>query len=56
VRVARGLTNRQIAAEFTLADRTVDVHVSNILGKLQMSSRAQVAAWVVQNGWLGETD
>ena len=54
VRIARGLTNRQMAAEFALAERTVDVHVSNILGKLQMSSRAQVAAWVVKNGWLGE--
>ena len=56
VRIARGLTNRQMAAEFALAERTVDVHVSNILGKLQMSSRAQVAAWVVKNGWLGEPD
>jgi DNA-binding NarL/FixJ family response regulator len=51
VRIARGLTNRQMAAEFTLAERTVDVHVSN---KLQLSSRAQVAAWVVEHGWLGE--
>jgi DNA-binding CsgD family transcriptional regulator/tetratricopeptide (TPR) repeat protein len=56
VRIARGLTNRQMAAELTLAERTVDVHVSNILGKLQLSSRAQVAAWVVKNGWLGEPD
>ncbi|HLZ29602.1 MAG TPA: tetratricopeptide repeat protein [Chloroflexota bacterium] len=56
VRIAQGLTNRQMAAEFALAERTVDVHVSNILGKLQMSSRAQVAAWVVKNGWLGEPD
>jgi DNA-binding NarL/FixJ family response regulator len=56
VRIARGLTNRQMAAEFTLAERTVDVHVSNILGKLQLSSRAQVAAWVVEHGWLGESD
>jgi predicted ATPase/DNA-binding NarL/FixJ family response regulator/Tfp pilus assembly protein PilF len=56
VRIARGLTNRQMAAELALAERTVDVHVSNILSKLQMASRAQVAAWVVKNGWLGESD
>ena len=56
VRIARGLTNRQMAGELTLAERTVDVHVSNILSKLQLSSRAQVAAWVVKNGWLGEPD
>jgi non-specific serine/threonine protein kinase len=56
VRIARGLTNRQMAAELVLAERTVDVHVSNILSKLQMSSRSQVAAWVVENDWLGEPD
>ena len=56
VRIAHGLTNRQMAAQFTLAERTIDVHVSNILSKLQLSSRAQVAAWVVKNGWLGEPD
>ena len=56
VRIARGLTNRQMASEFALAERTVDVHVSNILSKLQLSSRAQVAAWVVKNDWLGEAD
>jgi predicted ATPase/DNA-binding NarL/FixJ family response regulator len=56
VRIARGLTNRQMAVELTLAERTVDVHVSNILSKLHMSSRSQVAAWVVENGWLGEAD
>jgi DNA-binding NarL/FixJ family response regulator len=52
--LARGSTNRQIAAELVLAERTVDVHVSNILGKLGLSSRAQVAAWVVTNHWLGD--
>jgi DNA-binding NarL/FixJ family response regulator len=33
-----------------LSERTADVHVSNILNKLQLSSRAQVAAWVVSQG------
>ena len=56
VRIARGLTNRQMAVELALAERTVDVHVSNILSKLDMSSRAQVAAWVVENGWLGQPE
>jgi DNA-binding NarL/FixJ family response regulator len=48
-RVARGLTNRQIAAELVIAEGTADRHVSNILGKLGFNSRAQVAAWAVQH-------
>jgi non-specific serine/threonine protein kinase len=48
VLIARGLTNREIATELVLAERTVDAHVHNILGKLELRSRAQVAAWAVQ--------
>jgi non-specific serine/threonine protein kinase len=44
--LARGLTNRQIAKELVLSERTVENHVSNILKKLKLSSRAEVAAWV----------
>jgi non-specific serine/threonine protein kinase len=44
--VARGLTNRQIAKELVLSERTVENHVSNILKKLKLSSRYEVAAWV----------
>lgn len=42
--VARGLTNRRIAEELTLSQRTVDNHVSKILKKLGLRSREQVAA------------
>jgi predicted ATPase/DNA-binding NarL/FixJ family response regulator len=52
VLVARGLTNRQIAEALVIADRTADVHVSNILNKLTLTSRAQLAAWVVRQGLL----
>jgi DNA-binding NarL/FixJ family response regulator len=48
--IARGLTNRQIAAELVIAEGTADRHVSNILGKLGLMTRAQVAAWVVRQG------
>ena len=44
--VARGLTNRQIAEELVLSERTVENHVRNILKKLNLSSRSEVAAWV----------
>lgn len=42
--IARGMTNRQIAAELRIAGRTADTHVSRILKKLGLTSRAQVGA------------
>jgi DNA-binding CsgD family transcriptional regulator len=42
--VARGLTNRRIAEELFLSERTVHRHVSNVLKKLGIASREQVAA------------
>jgi non-specific serine/threonine protein kinase len=46
--VARGLSNRQIAAELSITERTAENHVEHILTKLGFRSRAQVAAWVVE--------
>jgi non-specific serine/threonine protein kinase len=40
--VAQGLTNRQIAAELSIALRTVDTHVSRVLRKLGVASRAEL--------------
>jgi predicted ATPase/DNA-binding CsgD family transcriptional regulator/DNA-binding XRE family transcriptional regulator len=48
-RIARGLTNKQIAADLFIAEGTADRHVANILGKLGFRSRAQVAAWVIEH-------
>lgn len=48
--VAQGLTNRQIAEELVIAQRTVDTHVERILSKLGFSSRAQIAVWVATQG------
>ena len=44
--VARGLTNRQIAAELVVTEATAAKHVENIRAKLELTSRTQVAAWV----------
>lgn len=48
--VARGLSNRQIADELVVSERTVESHVQNILMKLGFSSRAAIATWVANNG------
>jgi DNA-binding CsgD family transcriptional regulator len=44
--IGRGMSNREIAASLVLGERTVETHVSNILGKLGAGSRQEVAAWV----------
>jgi non-specific serine/threonine protein kinase len=48
--VARGKSNRNIAGDLVLSERTVETHVTNILLKLGFTSRAQIAAWVVESG------
>ncbi|MEV0967096.1 ATP-binding protein [Microtetraspora glauca] len=44
--IADGLSNRELAERLMIAERTADTHVENILAKLRMSSRVQIAAWV----------
>jgi len=48
--IAQGKTSREIADLLVVSERTAEVHVSNILGKLGFTSRAQIAAWVVERG------
>jgi DNA-binding CsgD family transcriptional regulator len=43
--LADGLTNRQIAAQLVITERTVAAHVEHILAKLGFASRHQVAVW-----------
>lgn len=50
VLLSEGLTNAQVAERLYIAPKTAAVHVSNILTKLGLSSRAEVAAWVVRTG------
>ena len=48
--VADGLTNHAIATHLSVAPRTAEAHVENIRRKLEVRSRAQVAAWVTRHG------
>jgi non-specific serine/threonine protein kinase len=46
--VGAGLTNRAIAEQLGISQRTVESHVDHVLRKLGFGSRTQVAAWVVE--------
>ena len=48
-RVAEGKTNKEIAADVFLSDKTVKNYVSSILGKLNLQRRAQAAAFVAKH-------
>lgn len=47
--IARGLSNRQIAAEFGISIETVKQHLSSIYGKLEMTGRVMLAVHVVRS-------
>lgn len=50
VLLAHGLSNREIAAQLTISERTARTHVSNVLGKLHLTSRTQAALVAVREG------
>ena len=53
--LAAGETNKAIAAELVLSERTVDRHVSNIFAKLGVSSRAAATAYAYEHDLLSSS-
>jgi two-component system response regulator DevR len=54
--VAEGKTNKEIADEVFLSDKTVKNYVSSILSKLNLQRRAQAAAYVARRGMGGRAE
>ncbi len=48
--ISQGLSNREIADQLVITERTVCTHVSNILGKLHLASRTQAALYALKEG------
>lgn len=48
--VAQGRSNQEIAQALVISDKTVKTHISNILGKLQLEDRTQLAIYAIKNG------
>ena len=53
--VVQGRSNREIAEAMVISERTAENHVQRILTRLDLRSRAQLAAWAVVHG-LGGAD
>ena len=53
--ITEGKSNKVIARELGISDGTVKVHVKNILRKLNLSSRLEVAVWAFENDYASST-
>jgi len=48
--IAQGKSNREIAEALVVTKRTIETHISNILYKLSLTSRAQIVVWAIEKG------
>lgn len=53
--VARGDANKKVAATLHISGNTVNFHMKNILSKLHLKNRTQVAAWALRHGFTSGT-
>ncbi|MBD1905597.1 response regulator transcription factor [Funiculus sociatus GB2-A5] len=47
--VARGMANREIAEQMNVSQRTIESHVSNMLGKTSLHNRTELARWAIES-------
>ncbi|WP_226536660.1 response regulator [Fictibacillus halophilus] len=48
--VAKGCSNKEISKQLSISENTVKTHMKNILGKLQLENRVQLASYAYDNG------
>ncbi len=53
---AKGLSNKEIAAELVISERTVQTHLVNIFKKLEVGSRTEAVLHALKEGWLSPDD
>ena len=53
--VLAGYTNKAIAAEISISEKTVEFHLGNIYAKIDVRTRMMAAVWAIQQGMLVET-
>ncbi|WP_377469345.1 response regulator [Paenibacillus chartarius] len=49
--IAQGRSNKEIAADCGISEKTVKTHVSSVLAKLNLADRTQAALFAVKHGW-----
>jgi DNA-binding NarL/FixJ family response regulator len=54
--VATGMSYKQIATRLVLSHRTVQNHVQNTLGKLQLHNRVELVRYAIEHGLAGEME
>lgn len=52
--VAQGLSNREIAGQLVISEKTVKTHISSLLGKLGQEDRTKLAVYAIRHGLAGE--
>lgn len=53
--VAQGATNKEIGAALYISENTANYHMKNILSKLHLRNRTQVAAWALEHGFFNRS-